>query len=183
MSTARRQIRTVLDRLQAEGVINPRMVKRLQHIALGADHQLSKNDISKYVLEFMMLLAALMQPDRPDSRAATRRNYAIAIRHEANKATTGSRAAIKRTAFETGIPRRTVAHAVKMSRVPEFVSPLVANMMRNPEAWRNATAQNKTEAIKRKRMMREKPQSIPPELGQGLAKIRKSLSVRRATRQ
>jgi hypothetical protein len=165
----------VLDRLVAEGVINPQRAKRLRQIALGADRELSKADISRYAVEFMMLLSALMLPDRRDARSAVRRNFALALQHAYYEAV-GEPSATKRTAQASGMSRRTVSDAVRKSpRVAQLI-PTIINMMRSPDSWRDK--RDSTAVIRR--MMLESPQTLrSPELRQALAALRKRLPAPR----
>lgn len=120
MKRRRRKPRTVLDRLEADGVIIPLLAKRLRS-AFKRDRLPSAGDC-------LLLLVALQQPDRPDARLARLRNFALALEHAYYKGT-GEPAAIKRTAGASGVSRRTVSDAVRASRVPEFLIPMLINMM------------------------------------------------------
>ena len=174
----RGKLRTVLDRLEVEGIILPPFAKKLR-----SDVEQDRLPPAKELQgNYLMLLAALMLPDRRDSRIALQRNFAIALEHAYDKLIDPA-AAIKHTADAAGIPRRTVSNAIRNSSVPEFVIPTLVNMMNSPDEWHCATEEESKAAIKQ--MMREKPQSTRNrELRKGLAKIRKAVTSprRSATR-
>lgn len=167
---ARRKPRTVLDRLEADGVIVPPLAKRLRS-ALKRDRPPSAGDC-------LLLLVALLQPDRRDARLARLRNFALALEHAYYKGT-GEPAAIKRTAGASGVSRRTVSDAVRKSpRLPQFLVATIISMMRGPDSWRHTGEQDSIATIRR--MMRESPQTTRSrELQQGLAALRKRIPAPR----
>jgi hypothetical protein len=157
--------RTVLDRLEAEGVITPPFAKRLRQ-AFAADLVLSRPDS-------LMLVVALLQPDRADSRNAIKRDFALALEHDYYVAI-GDPAATKRTADAAKIPRRTVSNAVRNSSVPDFLIPTIIKMMERPESWRNGSREESVAAIRQ--MIKGRPlnavESRKPQLRKALARIR-----------
>jgi hypothetical protein len=181
----RRKPRTVLDRLEDEGVILPPQAKKLRRIALAESAQGATTvrrsvagEKPDYTLEFLTLIAALLQPARADTRIARVRNFALALEHAYYEAI-GEPKAIKRTADASGMSLRTVSDAVRTTpRVPEFLIPTLVSMIRSPDSWRNTTKRDSIAAIRR--MMRENSQTVRSvQLRQGLAALRKRIPAPR----
>jgi hypothetical protein len=159
---ARRNARTVLDRLEEEGVISRPLAKRLR--------QARAADVAPTRADSVMVLVALLMPARTDARLAIKRNFAIAVEHAYYEAI-GDSSAIKSTADAAGIPRRTVSNAVRNSWVPKWLIPAIAKTMRMPDASRPQNPVIQIQPI---------PARVRRELRQGLAKIRKSIPSPRA---
>jgi hypothetical protein len=181
--------RTVLDRLESEGVIVPQHAKRLRTCAMDESRagamtrkRAAGENTPDYTMDYLALISALLQPDRQDARRARKRNFLIALKYGYFKAI-GEKSATKRTAESLGVSVRTVSSAVRKADVmPEITIPTLVQMLREPNAWRGVTPAKSIVAIKA--TMRSKPQTIRSgDLRKGIDSLFKRIPPARSGRQ
>jgi hypothetical protein len=110
----RRKPHSVLDQLESDGVVDGLTVENLRQLASPKRKPGPLSD--REVLDLRMLLHAVMQPARADTRRANERDYALASRR-AYFESIGEDAATLRTAQEWGVSRRTVTNAALKFRI------------------------------------------------------------------
>ncbi len=132
----RRARRTVLDDMIAQEIVDGLTGENLRAIASGG------RPIERYtkreVIDLRMLLDAVMQPARGDTRRAKERDFAIALRH-AHLTANGEPHATSAVAAEFGVSVRTVSgalrkHKVSMSRAARTPRDLEARKVWQPSA-------------------------------------------------
>jgi hypothetical protein len=119
----RRKVSTVLDDLEADGIVSESDARELRSIHNRDPGPLTPRE----TLALQLLLYSIMAPARPDSRLAARQKYAMSY-ERAYYSSLGRQDATAATAKKWGVTSRTVRNAVSENTIQ-----MLPDKTRSPE--------------------------------------------------